>query len=168
VPPLSAVALQLGLEVFQMPWNMKSTGSWVSKLRPELEPKIVEDRRSGAETLVPSPMLVAEEIRKVRKGRLITSRRLRRALARRTGAERACPMTTGICLSIVAGAAEEQIAAGRRPVAPYWRVVEADGSLRNRNPAGPLVQARHLRLEGHRVTKERGREIWRVEGFRAR
>jgi alkylated DNA nucleotide flippase Atl1 len=77
-------------------------------------------------------------------------------------------MTTGICLSIVAGAAEEQIAAGRRPVAPYWRVVEADGSLRNRNPAGPLVQARHLRLEGHRVTKERGREIWRVEGFRAR
>ncbi len=74
-------------------------------------------------------------------------------------------MTTGICLSIVAGAAEEQIAAGRRPVAPYWRVVEANGCLRKKNPAGPLVQARHLRAEGHRVTKQRGREIWRVEGL---
>jgi len=141
---------------------MGSTATWVPKLRPELEPKIVEDRRSGTRMLVPSPMLVAAEIRKVRKGRLITAARLRRALAERTGAETVCPMTTGICLSIVAGAAEEQIGAGRRPVAPYWRVVENDGSLRLKNPAGPLAQARHLRREGHRVAKVRGRGVWRV------
>ncbi len=64
-------------------------------------------------------MLLAEEIRKVRKGRLTTVARLREALARTTGAETVCPMTTGTCLSIVAGAAEEQIGAARRPVAPH-------------------------------------------------
>jgi alkylated DNA nucleotide flippase Atl1 len=66
----------------------------------------------------------------------------------------------------VAGAAEEQIEAGKRPVAPFWRVVENDGTLRKRNPAGPAVQARHLRQEGHRVTRAKGKEIWRVEHFR--
>lgn len=148
-----------------MAWKMKSTKSWVAKLRPDLEPKVVEDR-SGRQMLVPSPMLVAEEIRKVGKGRLVTSQKLRAALARRTGAEAACPMTTGICLSIVAGAAEEQIEAGKRPVAPYWRIVEKDGTMRTSNPAGPAVQARRLRREGHRVAKARGKEVWRVEGFR--
>ena len=146
-----------------MSWKMSSTRSWVPKLRPELEPKIVEDKRSGSPMLVPTPMLVAQEIRRVRRGRLITPARLRAGLARRTGAAAVCPMTTGICMSIVAGAAEEQIANGARPVAPYWRVVEENGSLRERNPAGAAVQARRLRAEGHEVTKVRGREVWKVE-----
>lgn len=148
-----------------MSWKMESTSSWTAKLRPELEPKVVEHRKSGTRMLVPSPMLLAEELRSVRKGRLVTPATLRERLARRSGAESACPMTTGICLSIVAGAAEEQIAAGRRPVAPYWRVVEADGSLRARNPAGPAVQARHLRAEGHRLVRRSGRAGWAVAGF---
>lgn len=148
-----------------MPWQMKSTRSWVTKLRPDLEPKVVADRRSRTQMLVPTPMLLVAAIRRVRRGRLITVARLRSVLARRAGAETACPMTTGICLSIVAGAAEQQLAEGRRPVAPYWRVVEEDGSLRQKNPAGPQVQARHLRAEGHRITKTRGRDIWKVEGF---
>ena len=146
-----------------MAWQMSSTGSWTAKLRPELEPKIVE--KSGIQMLVPSPMLVVEELRRVRKGRLVTPATLRDRLARRTGAETACPMTTGICLSIVAGAAEEQIAAGRRPVAPYWRVVEASGSMRPKNPAGPAAQARHLRSEGHRLTRRPGSAGWAVVGF---
>ena len=146
-----------------MPWKMQSAKSWIPKLRPDLEPKIVEHRRSGTRMLVPTPLLVAEEIRKVGKGRLITPRLLRERLARRTGAETVCPMTAGICLSIVAGAAEEQIAKGKRPVAPYWRVVEQDGSLRKKNPAGAPMQAQRLRLEGHRIVERPGR--WNVEGF---
>jgi hypothetical protein len=82
-----------------MSWKMKSTKSWTAKLRPELEPKIVEHERSGTRMLVPSPMLVAEELRRVRKGRLITPAKLRQRLARRTGAETACPMTTGATLT---------------------------------------------------------------------
>ncbi len=148
-----------------MSWNMDSTRSWVPKLRPELEPKIVEAARTGEPMLVPTPMLLAREIRKVRKGRLTTLRRLRERLAEASGAESTCPMTTGILLSIVAGAAEEQLAAGKRPVAPYWRVVEENGALRAKNPAGPETQARRLRAEGHRVRKDRRRKAWKVEGF---
>lgn len=150
-----------------MPWKMDSTRSWVPKLCPDLEPKIVPAARTGEPMLVPTPMLLAEEIRKVRKGRLTSPKRLRERLAGRCGAQSTCPKTTGILLSIVAGAAEEQIAAGKRPVAPYWRVVEENGALRAKNPAGPEVQAERLRAEGHRVRKERGRRLWRVEGFRA-
>ncbi len=148
-----------------MPWNMGSTKSWVDKLRPDLEPKIVRSKRTGEPMLVPTPMLVAEAIREVRKGRLTTPKKLRRKIAERQGAQSTCPMTTGILLSIVAGAAEEQLASGERPVAPYWRLVEEDGSLRVKNPAGPEVQARRLRAEGHQVSKESGRDSWRVVGF---
>ena len=94
-----------------MTWKMSSTASWILKLRPDLEPKLVEHKRSGARMLVPTPMLLAEEIRRVRRGRLTTPARLRERLAKRTGAEQACPMTTGILLSIVAGAAEQQTSA---------------------------------------------------------
>jgi len=86
---------------------------------------------------VPTPLLVAEEVRRVRKGRLRTPRDLRERLAPRAGADVTCPMTTGILLSINAGAAEEQIAAGKRPVAPYWRVVGEDGRLNPKWPPGP-------------------------------
>ncbi len=149
-----------------MAWKMKSTKSWVAKLRPDLEPKIVHSGRTGERMLVATPLMVAEEIRKVRKGRLTTPKRIRERLADRTGAESACAMTTGIFLSILAGAAEEQLTEGKRPVAPYWRVVEEDGSLRAKNPAGPAIQAKRLRAEGHRVRKQPGRETWKVQGVR--
>lgn len=149
-----------------MPWTMDSVPSWVAKLRPDLEPKVITVARTGRPMLVPSPMLLAREIRKVRKGRLTTPKRLRERLTASSDAASTCPMTTGILLSIVAGAAEEQIRAGRRPVAPYWRVVEENGTLRAKNPAGAAVQARHLRSEGHAIRKEPNRDLWRVEGFR--
>jgi hypothetical protein len=136
---------------------MRSTTSWLPKLRPDARPKIVPDRRGRM--LVPTPMLVAREVRTVPKGRLITPIQLRDRLARAARADLTCPMTTGIFLNIIAGAAEESIGAGHRPVAPYWRVVGPDGSLPEKFPVPAGAQAAHLRIEGHRV--ERGQ----VAGF---
>ncbi len=113
--------------------------------------------------LVPTPLLVAEEVRRVRKGRLLTPGKLRERLAARTGADVTCPMTTGIFLSIIAGAAEEQLAAGKRPVAPYWRVVGEDGRLNPKWPPGRARQAERLRQEGHRVSRDRARDSWSVQ-----
>ena len=128
---------------------MKSKKPWATKLRPEQEPKIDSDRRGRM--LVPTPMLVAKQLRKVPTGRLVTPAQLRDRLARNAGADLCCPMTTGIFLSIIAGATEEALAEGRPAVAPYWRVVLPNGALPPKFPPGPRVQAKRLRAEGHRI-----------------
>jgi hypothetical protein len=142
---------------------MRTRTSWIPKLRPEQEPKLVKDPHGTGRMLVPTPLLVAEEVRRVRRGRLVTSRDLRERLAARTGADVTCPMTTGIFLSIIAGAAEEQLAAGKRPVAPYWRVVGDNGRLNPKWPPGPERQAERLRREGHRVTRDLVHGSWSVQ-----
>lgn len=142
---------------------MRTRTSWLPKLRPDQEPKFVQDPRGKGRMLVPTPLLVAEEVRRVRKGRLLTPGELRERLAARLGADVTCPMTTGIFLSIIAGAAEEQLAGGKRPVAPYWRVVGEDGRLNPKWPPGPARQAERLRQEGHRVSRDRVRDSWTVQ-----
>jgi hypothetical protein len=144
---------------------MKSSRTpWSHKLRPELEPKVVW-APGGGRMLVPTPLLVAAAVRRIRRGSLATPARIRAGLAKQLGTDVTCPLTTGIFLNILAGAAEEQLAEGRRPVAPYWRVVEADGSLSPKRPAGPARQAARLRDEGHRLERL-SQGSWRVVGFR--
>jgi hypothetical protein len=137
---------------------------WVTKLRPDLQPKVVPDGKGSGTLLIPTPLLVAEEVRRVRRGRLVTAAAIRDRLAERFGADRTCPLTTGIFLSIIAGSAEEQLAAGRRPVAPYWRVVDERGRLNPKFPPGVDRQAMHLRREGHRLERARNSTGWQVAG----
>jgi hypothetical protein len=102
-------------------------------------------------------MLVAQEISMIPAGALMTFPALRTRLARRFEVDLVCPLMTGIFFNIIAGAAEEQLAAGQSPVAPYWRVVRDDGSLSPKTPAGPDRQAEHLRREGHTVQMHRNK-----------
>src|SRR3972149_4092138 len=76
---------------------------WVAKLRPELKPKVVASPRGRGTMLVPTPLLVAEEVRRVRRGRLVTPAELRRRLALRFAADQTCPLPMGILLHIEAG-----------------------------------------------------------------
>ena len=131
---------------------MRSRTPWRHKLHPEQHPQIIADPRGAM--LVPTPLLVARALRRVPAGRLITPAQLRHRLARAAGADLTCPMTTGIFLSIIAGATEEAIAEGKPPVAPYWRVVDERGRLPPKFPPGPSRQAAHLRKEGHRVSRD--------------
>jgi alkylated DNA nucleotide flippase Atl1 len=64
-------------------------------------------------------------------------------------------LMTGIFFNIIAGAVEDELAAGDSPIAPYWRVVRDDGTLSPKTPAGPDRQAEHLRKEGHVVEPRR-------------
>lgn len=70
---------------------------------------------------------------------------------------------TGIFFNLVAGAAEEQLAAGQPPLAPYWRVVPDNGRLSPKTPDGPEQQAKRLRQEEHAVASARGK--FQVAGF---
>ena len=133
---------------------------WVSKLRPEMAPKIVEDPRGRGKMLVPTPLLVAEEIRKTKKGELVTPGEIRSRLAERFKANLTCPLTTGIFINILAGAAEEELKEGKSVTAPYWRVVSEEGYLSEKTPPGPELQAQHLKKEGRNV--ERVKNKWRV------
>ncbi len=133
----------------------RSRVPWASKLRPEMRHAVIADPKGRGQMLLPTPLLVAEEISKIPHGVLRTPSELRASLARRFGADLACPLMTGIFFNIIAGAAEEHIAAGQKPLAPYWRVVLDDGKLSPKTPCGPERQAEHLREEGHVIARQR-------------
>lgn len=131
------------------PGMKRSRTPWTAKLRPEMKPEVIPDSKGRGQMLLPTPTLVAEEIATIPSGRLLTVSDLRLRLARRFDADLTCPLMTGIFYNLVAGAAEEQIAAGNLPLAPYWRVIRDDGTLSPKTPAGPEQQAARLRQEGH-------------------
>lgn len=118
--------------------------------------------------LIPTPLLVAEQIQKTKKGELITPDEIRDGLARRHKAAKTCPLVTGIFLNIIAGAAEEAIALGKRPIAPYWRVVDKKGRLPEKFPPGVVRQAEHLAREGIVAVKSGRAGKLAVMGFEAR
>ena len=68
-------------------------------------------------------------MKKIPKGSVVTQGSLRDELAKAAGADATCPLTTGIFLRLVAEASEEEAAAGKSRVAPWWRVVRDDGRL---------------------------------------
>jgi len=122
-----------------------------------MKPAVVPDPKGRGQMLLPTPMLVAEEIATIPPGALLTFPELRLRLARRFRADIACPLMTGIFYNIIAGAAEDQLAAGQSPLAPYWRVVREDGTLSPKTPSGPEQQARRLREEGHSISPRRAK-----------
>ena len=138
----------------------KKATSWSTKLRPELEPEIVADKRSGDRLLLPTPLLLAEEISQVRSGHTITVSQLRNRLAERFGAARTCPLMTGMFIKILAGVVAEDLALRRRPRWPVWRVVNDNGTLSTTWPLDALYRATRLREEG--VTLGRRAGAWQV------
>ncbi len=130
-----------------------------AKLRPEMKASVVADPKGRGKMLLPTPLLVAEEISKVSRGSLTTLPEIRNNLARRFKADLACPLMTGIFYNLLAGAAEEQLAAGQEPVAPYWRVVLEGGVLSPKTPDGPKRQAKRLEEEGHKIVARRAKLV---------
>lgn len=121
-------------------------------------------RRHGPGTmLLPAPWQVRALMEQVPRGSLTTINRIREALARQHRTTIACPIVTGIHARIVAGAAGEEEALGRRRVTPYWRTLKEGGEVNPKYPGGLAGQRRRLVAEGHRVVARRGRLF--VEDF---
>ena len=155
-----------------MKTRFTSRTSWRAKLEKAQEPKVVRippkmSRFGEGTMLIPTPMLVDEMVRQVPRGKLITSRELRRKLAADFAANTTCPLTTGIFLRIAAEAAEEDRAHGKRRLTPYWRVVKDDGGLNPKYPGGVQSQTRYLRAEGFTVVR-RGKNPPVVKEFERR
>lgn len=137
------------------PGMKRSRTPWTAKLRPDMKPVVAADPKGRGQMLLPTPTLVAEEISTIPYGALLTVSTLRLRLARRFRADFTCPLMTGIFYNLIAGAAEEQMAAGQPSLAPYWRVVRDDGTLSPKTPSGPEQQAKRLRQEGHSISHRR-------------
>ena len=118
------------------------------------------DPSGRGKMLVPTPLLVADEIRKTKFGKLTTPAKIWNRLAKRFKADLTCPLTTGIFINILAGAAEEELSNGEKVTTPYWRVVYERGFLSEKTPPGPERQAIHMKKEGHIIVRSNNR--WQV------
>lgn len=134
--------------------------NWEVKLRPDLQPRIVTDKRSGELLLLPTPLLVGEVVSAVPRGQVITLSQLRDQLAQRFNAAKTCPLMTGIFAGILAGVVADDLGQRRKPRWPIWRLVRDDGTLNPKWPLDVLYRATTLRAEGLRVTRRSG--TWAV------
>ncbi|MBA7682924.1 hypothetical protein ES703_91280 [subsurface metagenome] len=150
----------------------KSKKSWREKLENPPEPKVIDvppkmqARFGTGRMVIATPRIIDGIVRRIPKGKLATVAQIMDRLCEDFGTDSACPMTTGIFLGIVAKAAEEDRAAGRKEIAPYWRVLKTKGALNPKYPGGIEGHAAELEAEGHTV--EKIRKTWKVRDFEKR
>jgi len=135
----------------------KPARRWVERQKPELPilaqiPKSLHQRFGKGKLLIPSEKDVAAVIRKIPKGKLMTEDLICEHLARQYRAKVASPTITAVLVRVVAFNAEAALAAGKKKVTPYWRVVGHDGNLNEKFPGGFLAQSKKLMLERHALT----------------
>jgi len=120
-------------------------------------PKIVEvtdpkavARYGGTRMLIAPPLAYDEIMKKVPKGKVITSDNIRDYLARKHGADYTCQLTAGIFINIVAHASVER----KTDETPYWRTLKKDGELNEKYPEGIEGQKLRLEMEGHTIIQK--------------
>jgi hypothetical protein len=119
--------------------------------------KLVEESPSHGKIvkiLIPKPLDVDSLIRTVPEGKLVTDKQIREKLANEYEADATCSKVTGIFVRIAAEAAEEDLQAGITKIAPYWRVLAKDGSLKPKFPGGIEHQKELLEKEGHTIIQK--------------
>lgn len=150
--------------------KLKTKISWREKVNKITDTKIVDlpdyvpSHFGKGKMLISRPSDIEAAVRKIPKGKLITKSQLRTKLAKDAGTDTACPLTTGIFLRMVSEAAEEEVLAGKRNIAPYWRVIGEKGELNEKFPFGMEGQAERLEAEGVRVeAKKRSGKLVAVD-----
>ena len=116
--------------------------TWKQKLNNSKNPevKVLEKDFAGLKAnttmLISTPKEIQEYIQNIPSGERVLPQQIRADLAKKHGADGACPVTTGIFLRIVSEVALEEINEGKKldEVAPFWRVVDPTSSLANRLP----------------------------------
>ncbi|MFA6261920.1 MAG: hypothetical protein WC760_10655 [Bacteroidia bacterium] len=88
--------------------------------------KAFADIPAGARMLIATPAIVEEYIRNIPKGHSTHIRQMRKDLAAMYHAEYTCPVTSGIFIRIVAEKAYEEFLAGKKRIAPFWRILDPD------------------------------------------
>ena len=116
--------------------------------------------------LIPAPREVDAIMKAVPKGRLITTKEIQAAIARKHHATMACPMCCGIFAWIAAHAADEAEAEGAKRITPDWRTLKTGGELNPKFPGGVEALKVRLEAEGQRVVAK-GKK-WIVAEYESR
>jgi alkylated DNA nucleotide flippase Atl1 len=106
--------------------------------------------------LLPSRTTVEAQIAQIPTGSVLTTDRLRRALANQFGVQGTCPVTTKKALQAIANDPASEV--------PFWRVVKKNGELMSYYPGGVASQAARLVAEG--LVIDQNRKTPRVENLR--
>ena len=130
--------------------------TWTQKLDNGRDPKVVIlpkpycGVQAGAKLFVGTPRLVKQFIEAIPPGESTTVTRMRDDLAGEAGADVTCPTSTGIFVRIVAEAALEELAAGKRQteITPFWRVVDETSPVASKLSCGPSF-IRKMRASEH-------------------
>lgn len=104
--------------------------------------------------MIPAPLEVDAEMKKIRKGKLTTIGAIGKKLAKQHGTTITCPLTTGIFAWIAAHAADEAEQASRKRITPYWRTLKLGGELNPKYPGGIKNLRARLQAEGHRIVRK--------------
>lgn len=135
--------------------------SWLEKLKHKGDlPKVVKltgdkAKRWGGKTLaIPCPEDVAAIMKKVPKGKVITTSDIRKQVAKKYKAESGCSLTSGIFTWIAANASEEANLG-----IPYWRTLKTGRELNDKYPGGTKHQKEMLEAEGHKIIKKGNKYI---------
>ena len=122
------------------------------------DPKAIE--RYGGVKMAIAPAIDYDELmRKIEKGKVITSVEIREKIANKYGADFTCPLTAGIFINISANASKERELEGSKDLIPYWRTLKKDGELNEKYPEGIDGQKFLLETEGHEVI-QRGKRYF--------
>ena len=99
------------------------------------------DISAGEKMLISSPEKISEFIYAIPKGVFLSIKELRQGLAVKAGADKTCPVTTGIFLRMAIEQHKDD------PNFPYWRVIDEKH---------PVVKK--LNLDGSQIKKKRVNE----------
>jgi hypothetical protein len=110
--------------------------------------------------VIPHPREVLEIMKTVPCGELVTLDEIRQVLANNHQSDIACPMTTGMFISLAAKAHAELSV-----VVAYWRTLKKKGELNPKFPGGLGDHRNRLEAEGHRIIARRDKLF--VENFRS-
>ena len=131
-------------------WNVQLNDSKNYPLVKTISPEAAI--RLGGERMLLAPPLEYDAIMKrVPRGKLLTTDRIRAYLAKKYNADATCPLCTGIFIGIAANASAERKGVDETP---YWRTLKSGGELNEKYPEGLDAHKIRLEMEGHTVIQK--------------
>ena len=110
--------------------------TWAEKMKAKPPHHVILDKDfagipKGAKLHISCPVEVAEELKNITPGSIISIQAFRRRLAEKNNCDATCPVSTSIFLRIVAEHTWEEFSrtGSTEDLAPFWRVVESSSPM---------------------------------------